>query len=275
MESTVGDTIRRKTVKISKHDEFDQVVFYWFAQQQSHGIPLSGSIIQQKALDFNEKKNHVYNCDETGLNWKALPQRTLASSSEKTAPGYKARNERITVMICVNASGEHSIPILVIEKAKKPRAFKNMDFANRRNKTYDEKTKQELRAMKRVHKLRASAFTELLQDKNKEKLILSLTAKRTFPYLRFQTKLLIMPSDLSSQFYSGQRNYEKANKMAFPDIQVNNLGKYESLFLHNKNPVDIIPFTVTESNNIAEASDEPLEANEICEPTEEDPDLKI
>lgn len=186
MESTDGDVIRRKTMKLSKHDELDQVVFYWFAQQRSQGIPLSGPIIQQKALDFNKKiqscdpsfkastgwldkfknrhgirqlsiegeklsansavvseyvsklqaeiknrnltRSQVYNCDETGLNWKALPQRTLASSSEMTAPGYKAQKERITVMVCANASGEHKLPLLVIGKAKKPRAFKNMDF---------------------------------------------------------------------------------------------------------------------------------------------------
>lgn len=186
MESTDGDVIRRKTMKLSKHDELDQVVFYWFAQQRSQGIPLSGPIIQQKALDFNKKiqscdpsfkastgwldkfknrhgirqlsiegeklsansavvseyvsklqaeiknrnltRSQVYNCDETGLNWKTLPQRTLASSSEMTAPGYKAQKERITVMVCANASGEHKLPLLVIGKAKKPRAFKNMDF---------------------------------------------------------------------------------------------------------------------------------------------------
>lgn len=48
-------------------------------------------------------------------------------------------------------------------------------------RTNDEKTKQELRAMKRVHKLRASAFTELLQDKNEEKLMLSFDCQKNLP----------------------------------------------------------------------------------------------
>ncbi|KAJ8963901.1 hypothetical protein NQ314_005292 [Rhamnusium bicolor] len=60
MELTDGDVIRRKTMKLSKHDELDQVVFYWFAQQRSQGIPVSGSIIQQEALDFNKK---ILSCD--------------------------------------------------------------------------------------------------------------------------------------------------------------------------------------------------------------------
>ncbi|KAJ8939733.1 hypothetical protein NQ314_011019 [Rhamnusium bicolor] len=49
----------QKTMKLSKHDELDQVVFYWFAQQRNQGIPLSGPIIQQKVLDFNKKYHHV------------------------------------------------------------------------------------------------------------------------------------------------------------------------------------------------------------------------
>lgn len=73
-------------------------------------------------------REQVYNCDETGLNWKALPQKTLASVSEKTAPGFKMQKDRITVMVCANASGEHRLPLLVIGKSKKPRAFKNINL---------------------------------------------------------------------------------------------------------------------------------------------------
>lgn len=36
----------------------------------------------------------LYNCDETGLMYKMLPVKTLASKKEAAAPGYKkARNE--------------------------------------------------------------------------------------------------------------------------------------------------------------------------------------
>ena len=31
----------------------------------------------------------IYNADETGLLWKCLPQRTLVSCREKSAPGFK------------------------------------------------------------------------------------------------------------------------------------------------------------------------------------------
>lgn len=74
-------------------------------------------------------RDQVYNADETGLNYKALPRKTLASISEKYAPGFKIQKERVTAMVCANASGNHRLPLLLIAKARRPRCFKgvNMD----------------------------------------------------------------------------------------------------------------------------------------------------
>lgn len=69
----------------------------------------------------------MYNCDETGLFWKALPKKTLASSSESSAAGYKVRKERISILVCSNASGCHQLPLAVIGKSKNPRVFKNIN----------------------------------------------------------------------------------------------------------------------------------------------------
>jgi len=63
--------------------------------------------------------NQVYNCDETGLCWKALPSKTLASRRERTAPGYKGRKERVTILTCANATGDHKLHLTMIGKAKK------------------------------------------------------------------------------------------------------------------------------------------------------------
>lgn len=43
--------------------------------------------------------SQVYNCDETGLYWKALPSKTLASRKEEKAPGYKVSKERVTILV--------------------------------------------------------------------------------------------------------------------------------------------------------------------------------
>lgn len=83
---------------------------------------------QSKITALKLVREQVYNCDETGLNWKALPQKTLASLSEKTAPGFKIQKDRITAMVCANATGNHRLPLAVIGRAKKPRAFKNLNL---------------------------------------------------------------------------------------------------------------------------------------------------
>lgn len=72
----------------------------------------------------------VYNMDETGLNFKRLPDKTFATSSEKSAPGFKIHKERITVALCSNSTGTHKLKPLVIGKAQKPRAFKNVNISS-------------------------------------------------------------------------------------------------------------------------------------------------
>lgn len=83
--------------------------------------------------DFKKKLNEnnydldfVYNADETGLNWKSLPSKSLASRRENSAPGYKTSKERVTILVCANATGTHKIPLLLIGKSKNPRCFKNI-----------------------------------------------------------------------------------------------------------------------------------------------------
>lgn len=68
----------------------------------------------------------LYNCDESGLNFKMLPTKSLASREEKSAPGYKRSKERVTILACSNATGNHKLKLVFIGKSKKPRAFKNL-----------------------------------------------------------------------------------------------------------------------------------------------------
>ncbi|XP_008183146.1 jerky protein homolog-like [Acyrthosiphon pisum] len=79
---------------------------------------------------FVEKEGYsqdsVYNADESGLNWKALPRKSLASCQEHAARGFKVSKERVTIMTCANAAGTHKLPLLLIGKSKKPRCFKNI-----------------------------------------------------------------------------------------------------------------------------------------------------
>ena len=70
---------------------------------------------------------HLYNCDETGLCYRMLPSKTLASRSEKEASGLKKQKDCVTLMACCNATGMHKLPLMFIGKAKYPRCFKNIN----------------------------------------------------------------------------------------------------------------------------------------------------
>lgn len=85
------------------------------------------SVKFQEIVEENELLPcQVYNIDETGLNFKMLPTKTLAASNESVA-GTKLMKDRLTVTPCSNADGTHKLPLFVIGKSKKPRAFKNIN----------------------------------------------------------------------------------------------------------------------------------------------------
>ena len=48
-------------------------------------------IMEDKSLTLNQ----VFNCDETGLYWKLMPNKTLVSSREKEAKGFKKPKDRL------------------------------------------------------------------------------------------------------------------------------------------------------------------------------------
>jgi hypothetical protein len=66
----------------------------------------------------------LYNMDETGLFWKALPDTTLV---ERQA-GRKKDNAHISLAICSNASGDDRLPLWIIGKAASPRCFKGINL---------------------------------------------------------------------------------------------------------------------------------------------------
>ncbi|GFW00056.1 jerky protein homolog-like [Trichonephila clavipes] len=53
----------------------------------------------------NYSPQQIYDANETGLNLRALPKKSLASQEEKSAPGYKMSKDRVTLMACSNAFG--------------------------------------------------------------------------------------------------------------------------------------------------------------------------
>lgn len=82
--------------------------------------------LKEKIKELELTNDHIYNADETGLFWKILPNKTFVSADEKNAPGHKLAKERVTLLVCTNASGSHKLQPVVIGKSKNPRSFKNI-----------------------------------------------------------------------------------------------------------------------------------------------------
>ena len=67
---------------------------------------------------------NIFNCDEAGLFYRCLPDRTHAFKTEKCA-GVKKSRERLTVLVTASMTGE-KLPLLVIGKAKNPLCLKHL-----------------------------------------------------------------------------------------------------------------------------------------------------
>ncbi|KFD64096.1 hypothetical protein M514_23806 [Trichuris suis] len=70
------------------------------------------------------KEENIFNADECGLFFKAMPDRSLALKGDKCKSG-KLSKERFTVLLCASATGEKLKP-LMIGRSAKPRAFRNL-----------------------------------------------------------------------------------------------------------------------------------------------------
>lgn len=70
-------------------------------------------------------EDNIYNCDECGLFWKLLPDRTHTFKNKKCIGGKKSK-ERLTLCLGTNMSGSDKLPPLIIGKFTKPRALKNL-----------------------------------------------------------------------------------------------------------------------------------------------------
>lgn len=82
---------------------------------------------RQKIKQLNLTADQIYNADESGLFYRMLPNRTLVTFNESSAPGLKVSKDRVTFLACTNASGMHKVKLFVIGKAANPRAFKNFE----------------------------------------------------------------------------------------------------------------------------------------------------
>ena len=81
-----------------------------------------------KLIENYDSKN-IFNADESGLFFKARPNKSLAFKGEKCHDGKKSK-DRITVLFCCNMDGGEKLRPLVIGKSASPRCLKGINKEN-------------------------------------------------------------------------------------------------------------------------------------------------
>jgi len=85
-------------------------------------VPLDFEALMAPVVSFIQDKgippSRIFNWDETGLFYRAMPGYTLAGRDD-TGAGAKADKSRITCVLSVNGDGTHS-SVVLIGKSKKP-----------------------------------------------------------------------------------------------------------------------------------------------------------
>jgi len=68
-------------------------------------------------------KQEISNVDEKAFYWKKMPSRTFIE--EKAMPGFKASEDRLTLLLQTKAAGNLKLKPVLMYHSKNHRAFKN------------------------------------------------------------------------------------------------------------------------------------------------------
>ncbi|KAL3859266.1 hypothetical protein ACJMK2_009493 [Sinanodonta woodiana] len=80
-------------------------------------------VLPEILKDYHPKD--IFNADETGLYWRALPHGTLSFIGAET-PECKTAEDRLTILLACNMDGSEKLDALVIGNSKSPKCFKNL-----------------------------------------------------------------------------------------------------------------------------------------------------
>ncbi|KAH7959129.1 hypothetical protein HPB49_008470 [Dermacentor silvarum] len=77
-----------------------------------------------QALFQKYEDKDIYNLDEATFFYKMLPNCTF-TTAVRSLSGGKQSKERVTMLFGSTATGEHKVPLLILENAKQPQCFRN------------------------------------------------------------------------------------------------------------------------------------------------------
>jgi hypothetical protein len=96
--------------------------------------PASAEDFKQELRDYITKHDlcaeQIFNCDESGLFYKAIPNRSLLTPEETQPSNIKDIKDRVTILLCADASGNFKLPLVFIHKYQTPHCLRNINKAN-------------------------------------------------------------------------------------------------------------------------------------------------
>lgn len=94
-------------------------------EKKDADVPAADNFRQNVLPDILKKykEDDIYNADETGIYYRALPDGTLVNKTEGVA-GSKKCKDRITALVACNMSGTDKRRLLVIGKSREPRCLR-------------------------------------------------------------------------------------------------------------------------------------------------------
>jgi hypothetical protein len=116
-----------ETIKVSDWWLWRREVQHEISQFNIEGVSASTAAAVQfpetlrKAIaDAGYTDEQLYNCDETALYYKLLPNKCLEIKKAPSKAGMKPNKERVTLLLCANKTGDHKLKPLCTGKVEVP-----------------------------------------------------------------------------------------------------------------------------------------------------------